>query len=335
MVGGLMLWMIFGCVTSHHILSLSDVHVVEQKSKNAEELVQIIGRSDSTRHLVFAAESAGKLRTPHKELEEKLLALLSNRSSRPVVRIQAAWALGEIGRTSDRVYPGLLSSLSTESNTKVIQHILEAIAKVYLRQSHTVEEDLKLVRALDGLHSRTGLLSGFFTFLHKSVESMEVLSILLLEALEKDLHIHKPNEYYPILLNFLWFCSEHQSSLMHRFSDNKETFSIVFSEILRDPQKQSRKSIFLSLWFLVQLSNEPKMADITGSALLNMDNAEGSFSDILAIHLSDFLTNTKVRDYFRDIGLNHIDNEALLTFLSEHHNRRDIVQYLYGISGDQ
>jgi hypothetical protein len=167
------------------------------------------------------------------------------------------------------------------------------------------------------------------------VESMEVLSILLLEAIENEKHIHKPDEYYRLLLNFLWFCSEHQASLMHRFSDNKEIFSEVFTEILRDPQKQKRNSIFLSLWFLVHLSKEPKMADITGSALLNMDNAAGSFSETLTIHLSDFLTNTKVRDYFRDIGLNNIDNEALFSFLAEHHNRRDIIQYLYGISGDQ
>ncbi|MAA79755.1 MAG: hypothetical protein CL916_10890 [Deltaproteobacteria bacterium] len=326
------LW-IFSCISSHHILTLADGGSAEQKQKNAQELVQIIENTESVRHYYFVAETAGKLKVPNTDLEEKLSFMLLSRSNRPEIRAKAAWALGEIGRTEGRVYKTLLSSLSSESNPMVLQSILEAIAKVYLSRSHNTQEDLTLVRRLDELHSRTGYQSPFFTYLHRSVESMEVLSILLLEAIEQKKHIENPDEYYRIVLNFLWFCTEHQIPLVNRFSENKETLSQVFSKILQDAKKQDPSVIFLSLWFLVLLSEDPNMADLTGTSIINMDDEDGTYSTLKTIFLSNLLTNTTVRDYFRNIGFQHIEDERLLTFLANHHDRRDIIQYLYGIAG--
>lgn len=326
------LWLL-SCISSHHILSLADGGSGEQKKKNAQELVQIIENTEATHHYYFAAETAGKLRVPNKALEEKLISMLKSPSHRPEVRAKAAWALGEIGRTEGRVYKSLLDALSSESNPVVLQPILEAIAKVYLSRSHSTEEDLTLVRRLDELHARTGYQSPFFTYLHRSVESMEVLSILLLEAIEQKKHIDKPEEYYRIVLNFLWFCTEHQAPLLNRFSENKETLSTVFSQIFQDAREQDPSVVFLSLWFLVLISEDPNMADLTGTSIINMDDQDGQYSQLKTIFLSNLLTNTAVRDYFRDIGFQHIEDERLLTFLAEHHNRRDIVQYLYGIAG--
>ena len=328
-----MFFWFFSCISSHHILTLADGGNGEQKKKNAQELVQIIENTESTHHYYFAAETAGKLKVPNIELEEKLVYLLTSRSKRPEVRAKAAWALGEIGRTEGRVYKALLNSLSSESNPMVLQSILEAIAKVYLSRSHNTEEDLTLVRRLDELHSRTGYQSPFFTYLHRSVESMEVLSILLLEAIEQKKHIEKPDEYYRIVLNFLWFCTEHQVPLINRFSENKETLSKVFSQIFQDVQEQDPSVVFLSLWFLVLLSEDPNMADLTGTSIINIEDQDGTYSTLKTIFLSNLLTNTTVRDYFRDIGFQHIEDERLLNFLADHHNRRDIIQYLYGIAG--
>ncbi len=91
-----MFFMLFSCISSHHILTLADGGNAEQKQKNAQELVQIIENTESTHHYYFAAETAGKLKVPNIELEKKLTFLLSSRSHRPEVRAKAAWALGEI-----------------------------------------------------------------------------------------------------------------------------------------------------------------------------------------------------------------------------------------------
>lgn len=325
----------FSCISSHHILTLADGTSAEQQQKNTQELVQILENTDVPKHLYFVAETAGKLKTPNKELEKHLFEMLDSRNNRPVIRAQAAWALGEIGRTEFRVYQYLLSSLSTESHATVIQSVLEAIAKVYLSRSHSTEEDLQLVRSLDEMHARTGCETPFFTYLHRSVESMDVLSILLLEAIEQKKHIEKPDEYYRIVLNFLWFCAEHQAPLMNRFGEHKEQFSRVFAEILKDTDAQEPSTIFLSLWFLALLSEEPDMADITGTSLLNMEDKDDRYVHLKTIFLSNLLTNLSVRDYFRDIGFQHIEDEELLSFLANHHNRRDIIQYLYGIAGEE
>lgn len=329
-----MFFFLMACISSHHILSLADGASAEQKQKHTQELVQILGNTDVSEHRYFVAETAGKLKMPNKALEEELVLMLNTRSNRPEIRAQAAWALGEIGRSEFRVYEPLLSSLSSESNAIVIQVVLESIAKVYLSRSHNTEEDLKLVRSLDEMHARTGFQTPFLTYLHRSVESMEVLSILLFEAIEQKKHIEKPDEYYRIVLNFLWFCAEHQAPLMNRFAEHKERFSEVFSQILQDTQEQKPSTIFLSLWFLVFLSEEPSMADITGTSILNIDDQDGHYTNLKTIFLSNLMTNLSVRDYFRDIGFAHIEDEALLSFLAKHHNRRDIVQYLYGITGE-
>ena len=271
-------------------------------------------------------------RFPILSWKKNLTFLLSSRSHRPEVRAKAAWALGE--DLEGRVYKALLDSLASESNPMVLQSILEAVAKVYLSRSHSTQEDLTLVRRLDELHSRTGYQSPFFTYLHRSVESMEVLSILLFEAIEQKKHITEPDEYLPYRsFNFSMVLYRAPSSAAQSIFREQKTLSTVFSQIFQDAKKQEPSMIFLSLLVLVMLLEDPNMADLTGTSIINMDDQDGVYSTLKTVFLSNLLTNTTVRDYFRDIGFQHIEDENLLTFLAEHHNRRDIIQYLYGIAG--
>lgn len=325
----MMFWFVWGCISSHHILTLSDGADEEDKKKNVVELVQILNKAVSPQHLFLVAEAAGKLKYPNEDLEKKIANILYNNSLRPEIRAEAAWALGEIGRTSGRVYFLLVKATETETHDLVIRHLLEALAKVYGSTNHSTEEDLIFVRALDALSERTGYKSPFFQYLHRSVESIEVLSILLLEAIETKMHINKPDQYYLILLNFLDFLLDHEVTIIHQFSEHKALFSKVFSAILKDGDMQQTESVILSLWFLVLLSKEPQMADVTGSALLQLETTNPDISALVHIHLTQLLTNVQVREYFRDVGLKRIENEDVLTFLANQYHRRDFVQYLY------
>ena len=331
---GRFLRLFFGCISSHRILTLADAKTVEEQEKNVQELVSILENTKKEHHIFFVAETAGKLKHPNKDLEQSLAKVLLDRSYSVELRAESAWALGEMGRSSDRVYPFLLESLQTERSQIVIQHVLEAISKVYLRRTHTTEEDLALVRVLDQLKERTKHKSGVFDFIHQRVESFEVLSILLLESIEEEKHIHSQEEHYRILLNFLWFCSEHPALITHHFKENKERFSTVFTQVFRDKKEQDPSTIFLALSFLVALSQDANIEDISGDVLLTVHREQNTLPEAFLIHLATLLRNTKVRNYFRDIAFNYEQDEQLLHFLSQLYARRDIAQYLYGITGE-
>ena len=332
------LLLFWGCLTSHHILTLSDVRSEEERIKNTQRLALILREESEQEKRFFALEVAAKLKTLHPELQQEMgKILLQNRDS-DSVQARAAWAVGQMGREKSwekakPLFLMLIQALEDESSDEVIYYLLEAMGKLYFPHTHSLEEDLLLIRALESLEARKPQNSGVFYLLRSRVESLEVLLILLKENVEKGKHIKEPARHYQLALNLLWFWDTHQKQLLYDFESQKEKFRDLLNTLSQSLTPKHKEFTLLCLWYLAKLSKDERLADISSSAMLSIQMEDPQLQAFFDLQLSGLLSSSSARNYFRKDFMFHISDESLIQFLSQHHGyQRDFIQSLYGIS---
>ena len=138
-----MIWLLAGCMSSHYILSLAEYDSLEKKEKQAMTAMRLgtfaPARIESRmQSRLLALEVVGKLGVYDPKSVKRVGEVLLDPEAPFQLRSQAAWALGEVGRSlpwepeGKGIHGILIDALRMELDQETAYYVVEAVGKVYI-----------------------------------------------------------------------------------------------------------------------------------------------------------------------------------------------------------
>ena len=153
--------LVCGCATPHTLLRRADYETAEEQLENAVAVAEFGGDTGNDSALrCYAFETAGKLGVYEASVGDALGNAVADAGEPSVVRSWAAWAIGEVGRElpwdqrSKKLHADLIRALNGSLSAESAYYVVEALGKMYVQHTHTMDEQIATAEALNTLAAR-------------------------------------------------------------------------------------------------------------------------------------------------------------------------------------
>ena len=365
-----MFWL-FGVYFSHSILNLLEYDSQKEKLRNQEKAIvaaqRFSGWAKTEAQKTHALYVVGRLQEYNEDHVQALEDLLNSELSS--VKNQAAWALGEMGRTRSwasggkGIYRILLSQLQQPIAPETFVAVSEAIAKVFLSSDHSTEESLEIVRALNHQLSYHDEIPPVIYKIKSRIETLDVLILLLDESIDRveknstnsrtDRQIILPkdqieNSKPKMTVDVQAFDILHRCSLdllryleLHRNSNIPlEKLKLAYRVLLSTLHIKDESLNLFVLWYIGRLVDDEQLSNFIAEQLiseLKWEEDPQLSSKMLRYHSLIQLVDAQVsREFLRAEFLGVEEQEDLFLFLSQSfQGNRDLIQMLQHVTPNQ
>jgi hypothetical protein len=330
-------------------LRYSDAGAGESAHKAALEAARIGARMPRRLHRYANARagawtSVGRLQVLDADIAGLSARALLEPNNPPVVRTQAAWAMGEISRgrswsEARTVALPLQKAMSGRLDASTAYYVVEAFGKAYTPHDHSFEENLAANRALNALSAnQTTQLPPIYYVVLDRVLTMDV-AIKLLRDLVGEARGSRSEQklaevYAAVLTNVRWISSR-QTQLITGYAEQKQAVGAAFDALLSTLDLEDRRLTLMLVWAMGDVAADPSFAALAGPRLAARADSKDPVARMLAAwSLYRLRTDLAARGALREVYLSREMDDRIfdmLTNLRTSPEEMDVVQKLYEV----
>lgn len=332
-MSGLLWWSLsVAAAGSTRLAALCDYDRAEEQLDHARRAAHVGARlpnkpSRGAANRALAWQVVGRLRVDDAGVVDDAIRAYSAAQNPPAVRVAAAFAMGETGRSlpwdarSKALTDALVASMSTDLDADTAYAAVEALGKVYPQHAHSLDEDLAVARGLNALAARqTTQLPGVYYVVQQRILSLEVAVRLLADvvaAAERDPSPVAQAEAYSGALSMVRWLGGRQEQLAAGFGDRRVQISTAFDGLSRALALKDRRIVLMVAWSLGEIAREPVFADLVAEELAPFAaDADPAVRMIVAGSLAHLDAAAPARVALRDAILAREPDDRVLRLLA-------------------